>query len=358
MYQLVVFFLLAIFNTIPKAASNPPLGNVVFNNGACANFNFAASQAAIYGIEDVYTCPHDRVGNIICNETFPIKPLSNITQSQLTFSDIVFFVLVGPRSATDAFLWWLDLAAPISIDIVLVADACPNSAADCADPITALKDKLKVSHPHVNTHIVRANPQDAGYNLLSCKLRTGISKIYGLFPNRKYYFKMDTDTILFPRRFLSFVNTLDSVAASDVDPIYFGTVIESGMDLLLCGQYWTAGEGNSSKGGLCYGQGGAGYGLNNVAMKMMASEALCNTTVQTVLAEDVYTASAVYRNFGRNVIHCSGFRSSELVSDSYFRTAITFHFIDKNWLNLHGKKVIEHYNRPHSLQQRLRRNSV
>ena len=68
----------------------------------------------------------------------------------------------------------------------------------------------------------------------------------------------------------SFLRTLDSVVDYEARlPIYFGTVVESGMNLLLCGRE-TFGRGDLSKGGLCYGQGGAGYGLDNLAMKVMS----------------------------------------------------------------------------------------
>jgi len=157
---------------------------------------------------------------------------------------------------------------------------------------------------------------------------------------------MDTDSILFPRRFFQFLNTLESVSNSTLNPLYFGTVVESGMNLLLCGRFWVN-EGNVQKGGLCYGQGGAGYGLNNLAMEAMAGAPLCSSLDKPdETPEDVFTALRVYNIFRSVVIHCGGFRSSELVGDQLFKQSISFHYIDHKWLRSHGSKLAHHYTNP------------
>lgn len=172
-------------------------------------------------------------------------------------------------------MWWLPLIKS-QTDIAVVADPCPNTEGgnfygvanmeDCDDAAARVVKHLQSNFPLITAHIVRVKKTDVGYNILSCKMRTGAMYVYKHFPQKKYYFKIDTDTIVFPRRFLQFLRTLSSVT-EPTSPVYFGTVVESGMGLLLCGREWTH-EGNVDKGGLCYGQGGAGYGLNNVGMQV------------------------------------------------------------------------------------------
>lgn len=205
---------------------------------ACADFNYAASQAALAGLYNVYVCPQDGISRVVCNETFPLKNVSSIVQTSVSWDDVLLYVLIGPGSRTDAFFWWIQFVLGDSMDLVIVADACPGNQTTCKDNVNDLQGKLNITHKLLRTHIVRANPSDKGYKILSCKLRTGMKKIYDQFPNRKYYFKIDTDTILFPRRFFSFLNTLEAVTESSKIPLYFGTIVESGMNLLLCGRNW------------------------------------------------------------------------------------------------------------------------
>ena len=312
---------------------------------ACADFNFGSAQAALAGLNNVYICPQDGISRVICNETFPLNEVSSISQSHISWNDILIYVLVGPNSRTDAFFWWLPFITE-PMDIVLLGDSCPGDQDSCNDHIRALQERINGSHPNVRAHTIRAYTTDTGYKILSCKLRTGMTKIYEKFPGRKYYFKIDTDTILFPRRFFSFLNTLESVSNSSANPLYFGTVVESGMNLLLCGRNWVN-EGNVQKGGLCYGQGGAGYGLNNLAMKAVAAAPRCSTLpTPDDNPEDVFTGLMIYKEFKTVVIHCGGFRSSELVGDQLFKQSISFHYIDHKWLRSHGTKLANHYTNP------------
>jgi hypothetical protein len=148
-------------------------------------------------------------------------------------------VLVGPTSRIDAFLWWLQFVDQ-PIDLVIVSDACnSDTVTNCTDFTESIKERITNEHNSINVQIVRALSSDSGYKILSCKVRTGMKKIYELYPDRKYYLKVDTDTILFPRRLFSFLNTLHSIAADpEKQPLYFGAVVESGMGLLLCGRDW------------------------------------------------------------------------------------------------------------------------
>ena len=123
-------------------------------------------------------------------------------------------------------------------NVVLVADACPDGAATCDDSVSKLQVTLKAKfNTGANFHVARVQPCDSGYQYLSCKLRTGAKITYQMFPNKKFYFKFDSDTLIFPKRLLNFLRTLDSVTDySQKKPLYFGTVVESGMNLLLCGR--------------------------------------------------------------------------------------------------------------------------
>lgn len=318
----------------------------------CADFNHAVYKIAAAQLPHAYACPAtDGIAGTYCKDPFPTKNERDILPSSVTWKDLVFYILIGPRSNVDPLRWWLQFIRE-QTDIVFVADACPDAATTCTDSAQAIIDGIMRDFPLVHVHLVRALPTDSGYNILSCKLRTGQKLIYSQFPDRKYYIKFDTDTILFPRRLMSFVRTIDAVAERGHEsPLYFGTMVESGIPQLLCkhhthGSTWTFPEQNAS---ICYCQGGAGYGLSNPVMRHMASVPSCERQAPSDLPEDLYTALEVYNHFNHTVpIHCGGFRSSELVNDEWFKQSISFHYIDAKWLRTHGHKLISHY---HDQQQ-------
>ena len=113
------------------------------------------------------------------------------------------------------------------------------------------------------------------------------------------------------------------------------------MRLLLCGRNW-ANIGNTDKGGLCYAQGGAGYGLNNVAMRLLASAPRCDDQSPDFSPEDTFTAMRVFSGNSTTVVHCAGFSSSEIVTDRRLRSYISFHYIDAKWLRLWGDRLKQH----------------
>jgi len=317
---------------------------------ACADFNHGAAVAARAGLEHVFVCPADGIANVLCTETFDVKNSTSVLQSTLTWNDVVIYMLAGPNSKFDAFLWWLPLMTD-AIDLVIVADACPNETLNCTDGINSLLEQTKAKHPHLRLSIARAYASDAGYKILSCKLRSGAKRVYEMFPHKKIYFKIDTDTIVLPKRFLSFLYTLDAVVQTPLDdnssaatPFYFGTVEESGMNLLLCGRDWTH-LGKVEKGGLCYAQGGAGYGLNNFAMSLLAGAPRCDATAPENSPEDTFTALRVFAHQNTTVVHCAGFSSSEIVTDRRMRGSISFHYIDSKWLRTYGERLKGHIHR-------------
>lgn len=341
--------LLLILNYVPLLTSSEQ--SVRTNDRGCADFNYGAAAAARAGLEYVFVCPADGIANVLCTESFPIKNSTAILQSLFTWDDIVIYMLAGPRSKFDAFMWWLPLMTD-PFDLVIVADACPNDAKNCTDVVQQVADDTKRKHPNVRLSVVRAHGSDSGYNILSCKLRTGAKQVYAMHPQKKIYFKIDTDTILLPRRFLSFLYTLDSIVenpladnSSTGTPFYFGTVEESGMHLLLCGRDWSH-LGKVEKGGLCYAQGGAGYGLNNFAMRLLASAPRCDPKTPDKSPEDTFTAMRVFSHRNTTVVHCAGFSSSEIVTDRRLRGSISFHYIDSKWLRTYGERLMKHIHNP------------
>lgn len=350
---MVVFYALALLLIIlGTSSSDHPADR------ACGDFNHAAANAAMAGLYNVYVCPKDGIANVACTEDFPLKRIKEIEQFDgISGSDYVLYMLVGPGSNLEVFRWWLPFITHEHedhfLELVFVGDSCPDNAEHCEDHVWELQKEFNASYPtQLRTKIVRCHSTDDGYKILSCKLRTGMRKVYDLYPDKKFFFKIDTDTIFFPRRFHSFLGTLMATTDYGNIPLYFGAVVESGMDMLLCGREWVT-EGNSEKGGLCYGQGGAGYGLNNKAMQAMATQ-VPNCTTETPFAksfdgqspEDVFTALSMYKLFNISVIHCGGFRSSELVNNLLFKHSMTFHYIDGNWLRQHGKNLAYQYKLP------------
>ena len=352
------------------------LVGVLFTNAekACADFNYGSSAGAMAGLENAFICPFDGLSQVVCREKYPLKSSKDIKPEHVSLVDVLFYILVGPKSKTDAFKWWLPLLKE-PVDILLIADACPDGKEECDDGVSELLRDLRTAtvsekldtgsgsgsiHPP-KFHITRVNPWDRGYDVLSCKTRTGQRHGLELFPDKKYYFKFDTDTLIFPGRLQHFLSTLHAVhigssnAYKDI-PIYFGAVQESGGSLLLCGNLpLTEHSGDTSKGGLCYGQGGAGYGLNKEGMRIASSVPLCteegnnNKETRDLTPEDTQTALSLY-NYGNktNIIHCGGFDSSELVNDRKMKNSITFHYIDKSWLQKHGHILLKHYHNPHN----------
>lgn len=334
---LFIALLFQITNSFDAKFLDPKL-----QDRACADFNKGASVAALAGLENVFVCPADGISGLICADTFPLRNVSTVVQSHMTWNDTLIYLLLGPNSKVEAFLWWLPLMTE-PIDIVIVADACPPLQPNCSDKVTTNVQMFKEKFPILHFHLIRSYEHDTGYKILSCKLRTGAALIYKQFPAKKIYFKIDTDTIVFPKRLMSFLHTFDSVTNAS-NPLYFGTVVESGMQLILCGREWSN-LGPVAKGGICYGQGGAGYGLNNVAMTVLAQSIPCNASTIDPMPEDTFTALRMYDTDKSVLIHCGGFSSSEIMTDLRLRSSITFHYVDTKFLRTYGEALLKHIHR-------------
>ena len=362
-------------------------------NRACLDFNTGAST------QGYFMCPRDDgVAGVVCTEAYPRRH-EVVNKPQFDLEEVLFYVLLGPKSKVDAFLWWLPLINART-NVVLVMDACKERNEKRIEPsLTLLHDAdaydyiMRVSNSSTNNvsamtttsacdsipramidalplrvrrrvsfHVVHVHPQDETYARLSCKVSTAMKEIYAGFPNKRYYLKIDTDTIVFPGRLVDFLSTLEAHHRGGAPtgqprqsnyPIYFGTVIESGGNLLLCGNHkkWRS-YGDTSRGGLCYAQGGAGYGLNNLAMAAISKSPPCHEPTkggmrivedEFIANEDAWVGVTMYALFNITVIHCGGFSSSELAPDQKLRSSITFHYIDANWLHSYGETALKHY---------------
>jgi hypothetical protein len=182
--------------------------------------------------------------------------------------------------------------------------------------------------PGVRGSVVRAFANvDAGYFRLACKVLTGIHKIFDIFPTKKYYFKIDDDTVLFPGRLLRMINTLDSAAGSETTPLLFGTVLNDHKAFMLCEQHL-----------FCVPQGGAGYGLNNAAMRAMTVKVynwLCTAEMDLEkVDEDGYVGYRLFRDNGTAMIHCGGLRPHGGNAEAHLPYALSFHHVHHEWVTL------------------------
>lgn len=342
---------------------------------ACNDFNFGAKQAKLAKLPNAYTCPdHYGLSRTACTNSYPFKEVSEIQQSNVTWNEIMIYMIVGSHSIKSHILyWWLQflptLAPDEKIQFVLISDACPNEGDIlCNDAATDLMNQMKISkfNTSIEMHVVRGQPIfDAGYQRLACKLVTGASQIYKLFPNHKYYFKIDDDTILFPGRLMPFIRTLDAITPNDSVPLYFGTVshvqhperglcgemgwkedinqLEKNNNITLSerGQLVYPINGKIEEGvSICYGQGGAGYGLNNIAMKSLGdTRPLCVKDLDLESAsEDTFVGFKMYKEFRTMLLHCEGFHSSLHRADLFLSSphTITFHHVHDAWLDSHN----------------------
>lgn len=255
---------------------------------------------------------------------------------------------------TNVVNWWLKLLPKSDqpLTMALFADACISvNVTSCGDTADKFAEHIASTYgSQIKIHIVRGQPvADQGYQRLACKLLTCAVQAYAHFPDFQYYMKIDDDTVVFPRRLMRLVNTLHSVVANDSVPLYFGTISHLQKNTPLCGELgWVANSGDHQGGRLtyqrkdgttegqaiCYAQGGAGYVLNNAAMRGFVSQPkLCVPEMDLEAAsEDTYVGYKLLRDLGALVIHCGGFRPNGVAADSHMDTAVTFHRVSDHWL--------------------------
>lgn len=300
---------------------------------ACADVNRQLELPVCFSSDGISkdTCTFTASSNSSLSTAAPSQGGRKRSTARLEWNDVLVYVMLGASSNVDALLWWLPLLGNNArLDIVFLGDACLLAGEACTDDAhSKILRMVQTKHRHQTFHLIRVLAKDSGYSLLSCKLRTGAAAIYRQFPWKRVYFKADTDTVIMPHLLLRFLQTMHAAVDFSAMPVYFGTVLEGKINLLLCGWERAAARGDISKGGLCYAQGGAGYGLSNPAMKALAmSNTSCSANADP---EDMFTATVMYDVLKIVVMHCSSFTSGRKRPG-----AITYHYLSAKWLSSHS----------------------
>lgn len=300
-----------------------------------------------------FSCENTGVGLTSCTEPYPLVHFKE-PPAAVTWNDIVLYMIVSSKTIRRTVIdWWLQFVSKETLGndhltLILIADAC-DAGNSCQDAATALQSEISSVNKLIDIYVVRGLLHiDTGYQRLACKLMTGIKEIFRLFPTKKYYFKMDDDTVLFPKRLLHFISALDRSTNSTGTPLYFGTVSHLSKSIPLCGELGWVVNSKEPGGGhvtysqknrevegysTCYAQGGAGYGLNNLAMKSLAATPPCTKDMDLESSsEDTYVGFALFRNLNTTLIHCGSFRPSGLHAEGHLRHAISFHHISDHWM--------------------------
>lgn len=316
----------------------------------CSDFNSIASVGALAGLDNIFVCPNDGISRVFCSDEIKTKNINAIRSSSLKWSEILIFMNVAnDKFRLDILIFWLDLLPNTDpdnkLDLFLISDDNSTEQHNRYVPI------INSKYSNIMVHMINGRVDiDSGYHRLPCKQIYGMNQIYNKFPKKKYYFKVDDDTILFPSRLLKFLNTLDSVINSEVEPIYFGTVLNNHKFRILCDELGYNTITNStvfpSHGKLeehnnitstCYTQGGAGYGLNNIAFKSLAmNSSFCTSSEQYETdSEDTYVGYRMFKDFRTVPIHCGSFRPNNNYAENTITRTISLHHIDKEWIQSH-----------------------
>lgn len=328
-----------------------------FNKGISNYANATNTLMSMY-----YMCPdYDGIDSNACKYAIPTRT-TYIPKVTIQFSDIVIVMTIGGSKRDRDFVrhWWLDLIPKnVSLNIVLIADSCDrtndwlNNTCPTTDPANIFRNDLYEKHIENDHNITIIRVQgisDVGYFRLACKVLTGFQIIYELYPTKKYYFKIDDDAIVFPKRLLNFLNTLHTVAEPE-KPLYFGNIMNDHKHFLLCNDFSLNETNNGTvhkapdienMTGICYAQGGA-YGLNNYALRNFQNTVLCTPDMDCeVSGEDAYVGFKIYRESRRFVIQCEGFQSQqERNLYDRLRTSITLHHVNNVFLKNHNEILNE-----------------
>lgn len=265
---------------------------------------------------------------------YPLKPIESIQLSSLTWSDITIFAIA--YDTPDFRFLKLSLHQIPNhfqgvLDVALISDTChpekrlnettlPTNSQDyifhgdfdedpfCRDHAHELVVHFTKIKTNVRIKVVRVNPcGELTANTRNCKTVVGMSKVFETFPSKRYYFKIDLDTIIYLRRFINFINTIDSVT-DPTTPLYIGQATES----MTKDRFHF------------YANGGNGYGFNNIAMQKMATRTNCKYLGK---AEDGLVACRFYNFFPSN--------GRILAGDQCFGfpplTSLTFHGTPDTW---------------------------
>eukprot|EP01036_Dinobryon_divergens_P031403 gene31403-40792_t len=321
----------------------------------CVDFNDIGQLAIQNGHlqEDMYVCPAVRKTiSGSCQEKFKFvqESTSKIKWHSMKAEDVIMYIAVGVKylqKDVPALYWWLSLlnkespAKRVSSDVVFIADSCKDDLdtgaeysklkrGNCSDGALFLFETLSASFRSIRFHLTRVN-----YNHrmnLAQKIYFGSKSVYNAFPDRKYYFKFDDDTVVFPLRLTSFLHTLEvgtRGGGMGETPLFFGTV----HDKLPFTIDWA--------------QGGSGYGMNNKAMRIFANSDPPTDHFGFGTAEDYFLWKSLALK-SIQLIHCGGFFANTVnnTNDWHFSNSITFHRVKSGeWLNKYGELLLANYHR-------------
>ncbi len=289
----------------------------------CSDFN-SLSKHLSSSPEAFNLCPDDGISNSnVCTDPIKTRAPADISYSVVPWKDIVIYILVQSKVVqTHSLLHWLQsFPEGEALTLAFVADHCAEEP--CNDHVSALAAQVETAHKNrlkLTVRVVRALKDiDYGPARVACKALTGVRRLYEAFSDKKYFFKMNEDTVLFPQRLQQFLSTLHSVARADTDPLYFGSILHLFRGHTLCEDMGLEdnGSGNptypNKRGWLageptCHAQGEA-YGFNQVAMRFLANVTLCTHGMDLEsMQEDVYFGWKLYRDLKVVPIHCGSFR--------------------------------------------------
>ncbi len=358
MIQSTLLLLLLLLILIKSIYSKNKQNCYSFNAGLETYVNNTKANILNY-----YQCPdYDDIDSTACR--YPMKTknyndINNNIMNNITYSDIVFVMLIGGSRGRDRELvrhYWMDMIPKnIQLDIVLIADSCIrkddylNHTCPDDDPANLFKNDLHAKHVDNNHTISIIRTQgisDYGYMRLACKTLTGYQILHSMYPHKKYYLKVDDDTILFPKRLLHFLTTLHTITVPDT-LLYFGNMMNDHKLFLLCNDFSFNETSNdavhrspvdneANVTGICYAQGGI-YGFNNIALQSFLNTKLCIPGMDCeVVGENAYVAYKIYRETREYVIQCEGFQSQpEKNFYTRLQSAIAVHHISDHFLTTH-----------------------
>jgi Galactosyltransferase len=149
----------------------------------------------------------------------------------VTWHDTLFYLPVAKNLfRMNIQYYWLDIfldyipvnatVSPFVINYILITEE------DSRMTLPLLKPYFSKYTKFLNISMVRV-PQRVhdDYNQLVCKMTVGMKLIYEMFPNKKYYMKIDDDTLIYPNRLLKLLTTMNLFFRVDTIPIYLGMFI-------------------------------------------------------------------------------------------------------------------------------------
>jgi hypothetical protein len=305
-------------------------------NENCHDFNDIMAVSRQNG--SFYSCPKDGVR---CTKPFHRSSLIGTSSSSewknfVSWNDMLIMIIYSTAKRNDVIYWWLNRFYPLPrnhLSLVIFANSCHGNN-PCVDAADKLKESLESRYSFIQATVVRGLQHDTGYLRLACKMLTCMLKTYNLFPNKKYYFKIDDDTVIVPHRLLQLVNSAHS-AISPQFPLYIGSILNDHRRFLLC----DVPAGDRSRERLCYAQGGGGYILNHAAFKLFNNTVPnwpCTKDMDLERSdEDAYIALRLHKEQNVTVVHCGGFIPHARQSELHFADAITFHHVNALWLKQH-----------------------